>query len=664
MKIFIKYLTLSVTLIVGIWSTNAQNAESAVKAVENGLLIYMGGELPKKGYYRVERKGEKDNKFVEIARATSPDNLETLDKKANKAAAYFNHLLPLTQNEKKRVYKYLQTNISDDSLYRAEYLPIIAISAGTAYLDTEVEKDKPYQYKITLFKDGRPVTQKELKSTKNSVVTDLPAPKFHGSDIVNNAVFLEWTVPDMKEMVLFNVYRAYFGTNDFKKIGTKKGYTTSDNGLHLIAIDTTTEKSSMYKYYIQPVDLYGNVTEISEVISAGKLDSEPIIPITSLQSEALDNHQIKLSWVLDKSVVTSNIQILRSNSYDNGFVEIMNLPSDTIEFIDDLPEASENYYYYLKVNGGMGQEFSSAKIAAMIKTNAEELPAPRNVEAKTVKDGIEISWQHDEPYTRGFYVYRAMATNEKFNQVSNLTHSDGADSYSYQDVGEHLRAGEIYRYTIRAENDAYIMGKFSDTIHAFPGKKTTIEVPRKLKSVYRDNVVELYWEDLTEWEPNVLGYKVYRNDVANGTMKLMPNDTLRSYKNHYNDNNVKAGQTYNYQVTTIDLFGVESGKSYPTTVTIPVKSGNSSIPDRPLVFKNSKGVRISWNQIASEDIKDVRIYRSEVNKNAMALKTVPIDKDEFLDTSIKKGGLYYYKISFITTDGKEGNISRETSILF
>lgn len=662
-----KYLNKISILIFFIIGTTG-NAQSKVApgatAVENGIFIYTGGELPKNGYYTIERKGEKDRQYKPIAKTTIPNNALEAEMAAATSATYFKHLQYLTKKEVNRVYEYIQAYKTDDSLYRAEHLPLIAITAGTGFLDMDVEKDKTYQYKITFFRDGTEVSQKELKAIKNTVITNLPVPKKFKSDVVNQAVFLEWIVDEQKEMSLFNTYRAYFGTLDFKKINAKKGYSNEQNGLHLIAIDSTTEKSSLYKYYIQPVDLYGNAGEVSEVISSGKLQSESIVPISSINAEELTDYQVKISWKLDKSVIRNNIKVMRSKRYDDDYVEIMNLPPNTLEYIDNLPEASENYYYYLVINGGTGQEFKTAKIAAMVKTNTKELTPPQDVSGTSIEDGIEILWKHSEPYTHGFYVYRATADAETFHQISNLIPVKPEENYTYKDLDKTLLAGEMYRYTVRAENDAYTLGKFSDTIHAFPGKKPKIDVPQKLKSVFRDSIVELYWEDMTTLSDNVLGYKVYRNDGINSPMILMENDTLKSYKNHYNDNTISKGQSYSYQVATLDMFGQESELSLPTNITIPEDSKKSMTPSKPSVYKNSQGITISWNQIASEDISEIKIYRSEGYSKSDAIKTVPIKDENYMDSSVRKGELYYYKISFINKEGKESNISREAGINF
>lgn len=644
----------------------AQNNSDRTGAVpvEHGLFVYGGRELPKNGYYLFERKDERDKQYTKIAKTTTPNTELEVEKLAATTARDFKHLIYLNKQDIRRVFKYIQTNEVDDSLYKPEHLPVIAITAGSAYLDTQIEKDKIYQYRVTLVRGGKEIFKKELKPIINTVKTNLPKPKKYTTEIVNQSVFLEWIVDQPKDMKLINVYRAYFGTQEFKKIKTDRGYYTDKKGLHLIAIDTTTEKSSLYKYYIQPVDLYGNVDEISEVISAGKLQTENLIPISSLYTETLEDYKIKLSWKLNKSAISSNIQIWRSDNYDEGYEQIMNLPPEALEYIDILPQASENYYYYLKINGGMGQEFKTAKIAAIIKNNVNVLPEPKNVEGKPIKEGVEISWEYDEPYVNGFYIYRSTASVERFDQISNLIPVNKNRIYSFKDEDKSLKAGEMYSYTLRAENDAYTLGKYSDTIHVIPGKKPTLEAPQKLKTVWRDGIVELYWKNMSETSEYLLGYKVYRKMDESSSFQLMPNDTLRSYKNYYNDKKVLEGKNYTYQVAAIDLYGSESIASISSTIAIPKNNTAMSAPSKPLAYKNSKGVIISWNQIASDEIKSIKIYRSEANSTPKAIKTVVSNDENFIDSTVQKGVLYYYKISFIDKKGKESNMSREASVYY
>ena len=653
-------------MIIGYTAINAQtNAEApGVIAVENGIFVYGGGILPKNGYYLYERKSQDDSQYKEIAKTSLPQSEVEVEKKAAENATFFKRLQFLNKRDVKRVYEYTKANKTDDSIYRAEHTPIIALTIGTAFLDTNVETNKTYQYRVTLISEGEEIYKKELKRITNTIKTNLPKPKIHSADIVNDAVFLEWVVDHQEGLTFFNVYRAYFGTLDFKKITVKKGYSNDTDGLHLIAIDQTTEKSSLYKYYIEPVDLYGNAGDVSDIVSTGKLQAENMTPISSLHAEELEDYKVKITWQLNKSAIASNIHVFRSHRYDDGYVEVMNLPPNTSEFIDHLPEASENYYYYLVINGGTGQEFKSAKISAMVKTNSEELVGPEDLSWKSIQDGVELSWTYSEPYARGFYVFRSTSETKAFKQISNIIPVNGKDDYTFSDLDKNLKAGEMYRYVVRAENDAYTLGKFSDTIHAFAGKKPKIASPQKLKAVWRDSLVELVWSDMTEISEHVLGYKVYKSHGKNSPLQIMSNDSLNTNKNFYFDADVTAGDTYTYHVTSLDFFGQESALSLPSSITISKASENLFAPDKPIVYKSSKGTTISWHQIASDEISKVKIYRSEGNKNAKAITTLTIDNDSFLDDSVKKGALYYYKISFIMKSGKESPTSSEVSLYY
>ena len=662
MKVFKKIAICITFLFLNSIFCFGQNADrTGTIAVQNGIFVYGGREFPKNGYYLIERKSNNEKKYTEIAKITVPRSLTEIEQRVSKIEPLFKHLIPFDKKESIRLFKYIQTNNVDDSLYISTHLPVVAIVSGTAFLDTQVEKDKTYQYRISLFKNGKEIFKKELKSIKNNVEIDLPKPKKYSSEVVNQSVLVEWIVDSQKDMKLINVYRAFFGTQDFKKIKSDKGYYTDKKGLHLIAIDTTTEKSSLYKYYIQPVDLYGNAGEKSEIITAGKLQTENLVPLSSLHVVELEDYKIKLSWKLNKSAIASNIQIWRSDNYDDGYEQIINLPPDTSAYIDHIPQASENYYYYLKINGGTHQEFKSAKIAAMIKNNSNKLPPAKNVEGKPIKEGVEVSWDYDEPYTNGFYVYRSTASVEKFHQISNLIPVSKKRTYTFKDIDKNIKAGAMYRYTIRAENDAYTLGKFSDTIHVISGKKPALESPQQLKTIWRDGVVELYWKDMRETSEYLLGYKVYRKG-SNGTFKFMDNDTLKAFKNYFNDKKVSEGQTYTYQISAIDFYGSESATSLSATINIPKKKTILGTPNKPTVYKNSNGVVISWNQIASEAIQSIKIYRSEANGRAKVIKTVTANDESYTDTSVKKDTLYYYKISFINKNGKESNASREASI--
>lgn len=658
---FLIYAFLS--LLFSLESTAQSQTKSGAIATQKGVFIYTGGNLDKNGYYKIDRKKIKERKYKEVGKTTIVKSISKAKDRAKEASVAFEQLKELTQKDIECIYNYIQVNKTDESLYRAESLPIIAMVSGTGFLDRTAKKGEAYDYRVTFYINGVEQGQQTLKNVKNSIKTNLPKPTFYKSEVVNDAVFLEWEVSDVEEMAMFNVYRAYFGTNEFKKITTKTGYSKQNDKTRLIVIDTTSEKRSLYKYYIQPVDLYGNVSESFEVITAGKLTTETIAPILFFNVENIEGYRVKLSWKLNKDVIRSNIKVFRSNNFDSGFVEVSDLPASTTEFIDYLPEASENYYYYLILNGGRGQVFTSSKIAAIVKENTNLLPEPREVSGKIENDGIQISWRYDEPNTRGFYIYRASEDTNNFVQISNLIKFNGSESYSYKDKSKNLRGGEMYRYTLRAENDAYTLGKFSDTVYVNSYIKPRINVPQNLNGTLGKNRIELYWKDMREESKTLLGYKVYRFEGEGKSAQLLQNDTLNAAKNFYYDAHIELGKTYTYKVASIDLFGQESELSFEAKVEVSREKDNTVVqPNKPKLYKNSEGVVISWHLVNPNNIKEVKIYRSVENEKTKTLKKVMVAEGSFVDTSVKKGVVYFYSISFINSNKKEGKSSEEVSI--
>lgn len=662
MKVF-KILIILVFSYNFVCSQSQVKSEPDVAVVTSGILIYCGNTVPNNGYYVIQRKLKSENRYEEIAKTSAPKSKQQLIQRGVEANKHFQHLKPLQEQDYNRIYEYLQSNTKDSTLYRIENLPMTLIAAGTGFLDLAVEKGKTYHYKISYYENDRQLSEISIKPITNTLKTNLPIPKAYSAETLNNEVHITWLINEIKEMVFFNVYRSYFGTDDFKKISVEHRYSSSNKKIHAIAIDTTTEKSSFYKYYIKPVDLRGNEGKRSEIISAGKLKTETLIPITNFKAEELKNHAVKLSWKLDKQMINNNIQVWRSPNYDTDFVQITNLPPNTESFVDKIPEASENYYYYLVVDGSGGQKFTSATIAAMVKTNSTPLPAVFNISAIATNKGSEISWEYDEPFTNGFYVYRSDVKTSSFYQVSNLIKTDKTYRYSYIDTTVISSYIKGYQYFVRPENDGYLLGKASDTVTILSGKKQLPPSPLKVTATLRDSNVEVVWKDMRIASNSILGYKVYRSK-NNQPFKFIQNDTLKASKNYYHDKDITTGQTYTYRITTIDISGQESAFSITTQLSISANNKIAAPPDKPVVFKNSEGIHISWGRIASNLVKEVKVYRGKLNSKHKLIHTSSTQKEHFFDKKLSKGNIYYYQISLVNTSGIETEKSERAFVNF
>ncbi len=86
-------------------------------------------------------------------------------------------------------------------------------------------------------------------------------------------------------------------------------------------------------------------------------------------------------------------------------------------------------------------------------------------------------------------------------------------------------------------------------------------VPSGVSAVAGVNAIELAWERNTE--PDFKGYNVYRSVDGGPFEKIASEITAPAYSDHQ----VESGNTYRYQVSAVDVNGLESQRSAPQQVT-------------------------------------------------------------------------------------------------
>jgi len=104
---------------------------------------------------------------------------------------------------------------------------------------------------------------------------------------------------------------------------------------------------------------------------------------------------------------------------------------------------------------------------------------------------------------------------------------------------------------------------------------TPPQAPKGLRSITGDRAVYLYWEPNSE--PDLAGYRVYRNNAPSGYFKLIA-DVKEPY---YVDRDVQNGVTYYYAVSAYDRNGNESELSEEDCFDTPRPEGyNMKIYER------------------------------------------------------------------------------------
>ncbi|MBS1622257.1 MAG: hypothetical protein JSS80_11540, partial [Bacteroidetes bacterium] len=194
-------------------------------------------------------------------------------------------------------------------------------------------------------------------------------------------------------------------------------------------------------------------------------------------------------------------------------------------------------------------------------------------------------------------------------------------------------------------------------VSANPGIKKSIAAPMNLRYRSSDGQISILWDDMRQWEPDLLGYKIFRK-AGNGGFAKMANDSLQPGRNFYTDSTINAGIEYEYAVSAFDISGNESERSMIKIPAVAVE-----LPGPPpgiTVSQAGNDVYITWGQI-SGDINAIKIYRSEPGAPAKLITTVT-ENDSFTDKNVSKGKLYFYQLATLNSANKEGEMSEKVSV--
>ena len=177
------------------------------------------------------------------------------------------------------------------------------------------------------------------------------------------------------------------------------------------------------------------------------------------------------------------------------------------------------------------------------------LPRPVNLKAENAEQGVRLTWQGGSAHYR---IFRAEG-DQKPEQRAEI------DSAEYLDTTIHF--GMRYQYFVQAIAGPVQQSEVSEPATITPQDVFPPAVPRGISAVAGVNAIELAWERNTE--PNFKGYDVYRSVDGAPFEKIASEITAPAYSDHQ----VETGKTYRYEVSAVDLSGLESERSAPQQVT-------------------------------------------------------------------------------------------------
>jgi fibronectin type 3 domain-containing protein len=653
----------------GLSRVEAQSArQSIADPGTKGIFVYLGHDIPihKITSYRIDRKTTGKAAWKRIALIKGPNTQKQFSIQLLKAEALLPDLPAPDSTRIQWIWQRAKKHAILDSVEYWGTLPSIRIALGAMYLDSTAHPHVRYQYRVTALKG---------KSKVGSPVISIPASypgktnfalmRTYKTQSNARQNFIQWYTPNKSrtEPKLFRVYRQDGLKSPFHPIQPKSGFYSNTDTLFMVAFDTLVTPLKIYRYYALPVDLYGNVGSPSDTILVGTYNFSTItIPLRFSVHSSDSLGGLLLKWKLARPGLITALSIYRSASYDTGYVHLADIePTDSI-YVDQTVVPMKKYYYYLVMNGPLG-EVSAPTVRAFgfFQNNIPSFPP--SIKGEPVSNGVRIQWTTAQSDIDGYRVYRSNGVGNTLSPISTLL--TAADSLnSFIDSSRTLKGNITYAYAIRSENVSHQQSAFSDTIYVRPGIKTTPPVPLNLRGYGDHTYVQLYWKDMQPFDQALGGYQILRREVKpkkQRSFKAVNDSLIPAEQNHYADSTVIMGKTYEYAIQSQDIFGSKSRATTSFVIDLPLS--RPIPPGHVFVEQQGKSVIIRWNRTDQPDVKEYHVYRYRRGHPAKRIGSVRSNKPlEIKDSTVQTGKLYFYYCTSVSRNGLESKPGGESSI--
>jgi len=672
-KIIFVILLFTLTCTIKIFS---QQGSTFAAAGEKGIYVALGISLPSKTHpvdnavgYRIERRGRNESTWTKLADVSSPESLDEFKSRLEK----FNNIipvpLPLDQVPVNDLWNKISAYGNADSLKFWSGVLCVRLAAGMMYLDSTVSSGGVYTYRVSkIDASGNSFEPLISNVEKFPANVSLSKPHIEFKTAGEKTILLRWNGGTGKSPAYFRAYRQDNLKGDFTLINPLKLITAKQDSTFLIVQDTLISPLQLYKYFVVTLDYFGNTDAVSDTVLVGSYDFRNVPFPDQLHSESSSSlNAIRISWRLEDPRLVRNLSLYKSADFDTGFVKIEDLsPSDTF-FVDQQVLPMKKYFYYLVMHGPLGEVSPpSAKVFGMLRSTIKPVP-PNIFKSEGTNNGVRLEIFDSDKLLLGYRVYRSNGFNSTLQLISNLVpYHDSMTVYT--DTSSLLQGDRIYLYAVRAENSSHVVSDFSDTVSVRPHKPTTPPTPMNLTAYYSGNHVQLYWDDLQPVDGALRGYYVYRrelNQSENETSEYrkLVDTLLNEHTNRFADTTAVEGNSYEYAIQAIDIFGGKSELSSSAkiflSIPLPIAPGGLRAEN------NSNSILITWDETIQNRLAGYRIYRYVRGTNPIIVGQINNVKElSFTDSTVRKGNLYFYFITSVNNGGKESKPSEEVLIRF
>ncbi|TFH49998.1 MAG: hypothetical protein E4G92_00875 [Bacteroidia bacterium] len=651
----------------------AQTTAEASFGSPYGIFVITGNEIivperasDKVSGYLIERRAVNDNQWLNMALVTAPARMKDFENNLQYWCDRFPEWADYNRIPVEKLFTVLQRTGTTDSLKLYGQLLPVRLAAGAIWLDSTMTDTLKYQYRVSMASASKPSQLLFItRPSGRGETTFLGRPVIVNRLVSADEVIITCGLDPGFRPSIYRVYRKKEGDKSFSHINPAAVRFIKNDTAFVTVRDSEVDQGKVYDYYIVPVDYYGRVSVPSEIVRTGIYSFRSIRAPYHITSEAvLPVGGIRLRWSFDDPADIRSLNIYRSTDYDTGYVLLKKIsPSDTL-FTDMAVEPMRKYFYYLVMEGFFDEMSSPGVRVYGIAENKIPPQRPLIAHAEGIKGGAKLEVKFFNPDIKSVRLYRRIKGRPDFSPVA-VVPAVAGESVFYTDTSRYFTGYTLLSYTAMAENTSYALSPFSDTLSVYPLSESGPVAADNLNVTSETNGINLVWDDLFTTNSEIVGYRVYRRTDDNAKGKKRPfeqiyDGSLQPEVNYFTDTHVAEGNTYEYQVKSVDFKGTESATGPNGVITL--HKTRPVAPSAMKLFVQDEGITVEWDEPEQEGIKSYRLYRYERGKAPAIIKTAPHGAVKYTDATAQKGKLYFYYLTSVHENGIESTPGREEGV--
>jgi len=369
------------------------------------------------------------------------------------------------------IYVYKQTP-NKKNMGELKYFTTIESRFKTHYVDTTVEPDTRYTYAFRTFsKDAEGVISKSI------VINTLPV--LESVSWIDSITGLPrvakiiWRPHSNEKVKSYIIERKTLEDEKWQKIATIKGRLNAE------FVDDDLKDNSVYMYRVR-VLTYDNILSTPSQIVKVVTKALPI-SITGIKATTTLPKEVKITWNKSKQKDFKRYYLYRSATIDGGYKIIAKLYNN--KFVDKIDQDGKSFFYRVSAvdKDGLESIYDKNSIQGMTLSKPN---APAIVEAKLIKNRVELHWSKTDPRSKEYIVVREhkkgwfTGDTETFPKIKSTTFID-----------ESIESDSTYSYSVIAVDKHGIESEASSAAVVVIPESTEIVKAPKVKEEKEERVV-------------------------------------------------------------------------------------------------------------------------------------------------------------------------------